>query len=140
MDRHEVNKVTHLTPPSLAFSSSSNAVAHAAAVAASSMGLRVIACCTEHGTTAQLVSEYRPEAIIVAVTPSEATFRRLAPYWGVLPVRVARAATVEEMLARIEEVLRTRGLAKSGDTVVVTVGVPLEVGQHTNLLKIHTIG
>ena len=116
---------THLTPPSLAFSSSSNAVAHAAAVAAASMGLKVIACCTEHGTTAQLVSEYRPEAIIVAVPPSEATFRRLA---------------VEEMLARIEEVLRARGLAKSGDTVVVTVGVPLEVGQHTNLLKIHTIG
>jgi pyruvate kinase len=130
---------SRLEDPTLDFASSANAVAHAAVVAAKAMRIKVIACCTEGGATAQLVSDYRPEALVVAVTPNETTFRRLAPYWGVLPVRVPRAESSEQAIRRVEEVLKARGLAAPGDRIVVTMGVPMVEGQHTNLLKIHQV-
>ena len=64
---------------------STNAVARAAVVAARELGVRSILCFTESGRTAALVSEYRPEASILAVTSSRTVFRRLGLHWGVTP-------------------------------------------------------
>ncbi|HKA87599.1 MAG TPA: pyruvate kinase [Haliangiales bacterium] len=129
----------NLEAPSLDLPVSSNAVAHAAVVAAKQMGLRVIACYSDSGGVARLISEYRPEALIVALTTDDVSYHRLALYWGVLPVRIAPAATTDEMFGRIEDVLVSRGLAKGGDRVVITMGVPVGSGESTNLMKIHRV-
>jgi len=129
----------NLEAPSLDLPISTNAVAHAAVVAARQMGLRIIACYSDSGGVARLISEYRPEALIVALTTNEVTYRQLALYWGVLPVRVAPAATTDEMFGRIEDLLLTHGLAKSEDRVVITMGVPVGSGESTNLMKIHRV-
>jgi pyruvate kinase len=126
-------------PPSLDLPVSTNAVAHAAAVAARQMHLKVIACYSDSGGVARLISEYRPEALIVALTTNEVTYHRLALYWGVLPIFIAPAATTDEMFGRVEDVLRSRKLAASGDQVVITMGVPIGSGESTNLMKIHRI-
>jgi pyruvate kinase len=118
---------------------STNAIAHAAVVAAVSMNIKVIACYSDSGAIARLVSEYRPDAKIVALTTNLVTFRRLALYWGVTPVHIAPAASTEEMVFRIEDALKIRGLAQGGEFTVITMGVPIGSGESTNLLKIHRV-
>jgi len=99
----------------------------------------VIACFSDSGGVARLISEYRPEALIVALTTNDVTYHRLSLYWGVLPVRIAPAATTDEMFGRIEDVLMERGLAKTGEHVVITMGVPVGSGESSNLMKIHRV-
>src|SRR4029078_12712388 len=60
-----------------------NAIAHAAGAAARVLKIKTIAVLTDSGGIARLMSEYRPEAGIVALTRDEVTVRRLRPIWGV---------------------------------------------------------
>jgi len=129
----------NLESPQLDLPISTNAVAHAAVVAAKQMNLKVIACYSDSGGIARLISEYRPEAAVVALTTNEHTYNRLALYWGVLPLHVAPAASTDEMIGRIEDVLRERGLASSGDQVVITLAIPIGSGESTNMMKIHRV-
>jgi pyruvate kinase len=130
----------NLDPPELEMAHSTNAIAQAAVVAAKRLKLKVIAAYSDSGAIARLISEYRPEAIIVGLTTNVVTYRRLALYWGVVPVLIEPAATTEEMFLRVEDGLRSRGLSQSGDQVVITMGVPIGSGESTNLLKIHKVG
>jgi pyruvate kinase len=129
----------NLEPPTLQLAVSSNAIAHAAVIAAKEMKIKTIAVVTESGGAARLMSEYRPEANIVSMTTSEVTFRRLALIWGVIPVLIPPTATTDELFDQVEHVLSSRGLARSGEKVVITTGVPVGSGASTNLLKIHTM-
>jgi pyruvate kinase len=136
---HSEHYKMNLDPPGLDMRHSTNAIAHAAVVASQSLKLKVIACYSDSGAVARLISEYRPEAAIVAITTNPVTYRRLALYWGVLPVMIEPAATTEEMVRRIEVALKHKGLAITGDQVVITMGVPIGAGESTNMLKIHRV-
>jgi pyruvate kinase len=116
-----------------------NAIAHAAVVASGQLGLQTIAVYTESGGMARLVSEYRPEALIVAITPRVETYRRLALHWGVVPRLLPPTPALEPMLGIIEAELKSGGFARPGDTVVITLGMPLGAGESTNLLKLHRL-
>ena len=76
-------------------------------------------------------------ASIVALTTSDVQYRRLALVWGVTPVLMESTATTDELIDRVEALLAQRNLARSGDHVVITMGVPVGAGLSTNLLKIH---
>jgi pyruvate kinase len=119
---------------------SANAIAHAAVIAAKQMGIRNVAVVTDSGGAARLMSEYRPEATILALTTNDVTYRRLALYWGVLPLFIPPSATIDELVDHIEELLRERDLARPGEYVVVTASVPVGAGETTNTLRIHRIG
>ena len=127
----------NLEPPQLDMAVSANAIARAAVSAARAMRIKIIAVVTESGGVARLMSEYRPEARIVALTTDDVQFRRLALVWGVTPVHIQACATTDELIERVEQVLSQRGLALPGDNVVITMGVPVGAGMTTNLLKIH---
>jgi pyruvate kinase len=128
---------TRLDHPPLDLQVSANAIAHAAAVASHQMNARTIAVVTGSGGAARLISEYRPEADIAALTTDEVTFRGLALYWGVHPILVRPAVTTDEMVDVVEAVLAEHRMAKSRDWVVITMGAPLGAGESTNMLKIH---
>ncbi|MFH0900448.1 MAG: pyruvate kinase [Pseudomonadota bacterium] len=130
----------HLASQQLDLPHPTNAIAHAAVIAARQMGIGIIALFSVSGGAARLISDYRPEAGIVAFTTNEVICRRLALYWGVVPLLIAPSTTTEEMIGRIEYELLLRGLARSGELVVITMGVPLGAGVPTNLLKIHQLG
>ena len=127
----------NLEPPSIDMAVSANAIAQAAVSAARAMRSRTIAVVTDSGGAARLISEYRPEARIVALTSDEIQYRRLALVWGVTPVLIQPSATTDELIERVEALLSARGLAASGDNVILTMGVPVGAGLSTNLLKIH---
>jgi pyruvate kinase len=103
------------------------------------MKIRVIASSTQSGGVSRLLSEYRPQAELVSLTANEVTFRRLALVWGVTPVMMPLAATTEELLERMETTLLERQLVKPGDSVVITMSLPIGAGIQNNVLKIHQI-
>jgi pyruvate kinase len=125
--------------PSIELPVSANAVARAAVIAARAMKSKTIAVVTDSGGAARLMSDYRPEANIVALTTNEVTYRRLALYWGVIPVMIAPTSTTDELFDQVEAVLSVQGLARSGETVVITTAIPVGSGASTNLLKIHVM-
>ena len=129
----------NVTAPELQLVNSTNAIAHAAMTAARSMKLRTIVAVSDSGGAARLVSEYRPEAHIVCLTTNDVNFRRLALVWGVTPIMIGPSATTEELLDRVEGTLIERNLASPGESVLITMAVPVGSGLQTNVLKIHQI-
>jgi pyruvate kinase len=129
----------NMVAPTIEQLSSANAISHAAVTAAKAMKLKNIVVVSESGGAARLVSEYRPEANIICLTQNEVTFRRLAAFWGVTPVLIGPSATTEELVDRVEATLIERNLALPGESVLITMAVPVGSGMQTNVLKIHQI-
>jgi pyruvate kinase len=125
--------------PTIEQVSSANAISHAAVTATKAMKLKNIVVVSNSGGAARLVSEYRPEANILCLTTNEVTFRRLALIWGVTPVLIGPSATAEELVDRVEATLIERNLALPGESVLITMAVPVGSGLQTNVLKIHQI-
>jgi pyruvate kinase len=116
-----------------------DAIAVAVVAAAELLSAPLIVCFTSSGFTARTVAQYRPNVPIVAVTPEPTTFRQLSMVWGVVPVLVKHYPDYETMLPVARERILARGLAKEGDLLVVTAGVPFDLPGTTNLLKIEPV-
>lgn len=95
---------------------------------------------TQTGSTAALVSKYRPDIPIYAVTPSHVVRRRLALYAGVSSIRVDIQGDTEAQIESVEGAVMSAGLMEKGDIVVITMGSPLSEPGTTNLLKVHRLG
>lgn len=117
-----------------------SATAKAAVEAATDLGLGTIVAFTESGNTALLLSKYRPQAQIMAFTPEPVTLRRMALYWGVIPISFARLDHTDVMIATAEEALLNLETCTIGEGVVMVAGIPPNQKASTNLMKLHTIG
>ena len=113
-------------------------LARVASSVAEELYCKVIVAFTQSGSTARLVSGYRPRAPIAAITHNEETYRRLALWWGVVPVKSEFVPSTDEMIVRGEELLRRKGLVAPGDTVLMLAGQSHTAGA-TNMLRVHTI-
>ena len=116
-----------------------DATARAACYMAQQVQAKAIIAFTAGGTTALRVSKYRPQHIIVAVTTSETVVRRLSLVWGVFPVRKPEPSNLEEVFELAREVVLETGVARKGDLVVITAGLPLALPGSTNLVKVHSV-
>jgi pyruvate kinase len=114
-------------------------VCAAGARAARETGAQVVVAFTESGTTARLLSKERPPVPIVAYTPHETIRRRMALYWGVLPLAMNTTPNTDELIRELERSLRDEKLAVSGDRIVILLGAPVGTRGSTNLMKLHTI-
>jgi pyruvate kinase len=94
---------------------------------------------TSSGSTARVVSSFRPPVPILAITGNPQTYQQLALVWGVVPVVCSREATYAEMMECGREEAVRRGLAKPGDRIVVTAGLPMHKAGTTNLLQVVVI-
>ena len=113
-------------------------LARVANTVAEELDCKLIVAFTESGSTARLVSSYRPRAPIAAVTFNEDTYRRLVLWWGIVPVKSQFAATTDEMIVAGEDLLKQRGLVRPGDTILMLAGQSHTAGA-TNMLRVHTI-
>jgi len=116
-----------------------DAISDATARLARKIGARLIVTSTWSGYTARQVARERPTEPIVALTPNETVWRRLALTWGVIPVLVEPIENTDEMLQMMQRTVLELGLATQGDLVVVTGGLPLGGGGKTNFLKVHRL-
>jgi pyruvate kinase len=116
-----------------------DATARAACQIAHQVQARAIIAFTAGGTTALRVSKYRPRHLILAVTPSETVVRRLSLAWGVLPIIKPKPTNLDEVFRLARETALETSVAKKGDLVVITAGLPLAVPGSTNLVKVHSV-
>jgi pyruvate kinase len=117
----------------------SEAVGRAATDAAHSVKARYIIAFTQSGSTARLISMLRPEVEIIAFSPSGHVLRRMALYWGVLARRIRKVKSMDGQFKEVEKALLSEQLAKKGDIIVITAGIPNMQGT-TRLMKLHVIG
>ncbi|WP_240374626.1 pyruvate kinase [Bacillus piscicola] len=117
-----------------------NSISQSVSHTAFHLGAAAILTGTESGYTAKVVSKYRPESPIIAVTNSEKVLRRLALVWGVTPLLGTAAKSTDEMLDSTVRASLKAGLVKHGDLVIITAGVPVGESGTTNIMKVHVIG
>ena len=115
------------------------AVAQGANLLATQLEARVVAVWTQTGNTARLLSKTRMSIPIVGLSPDEHVCRRMALYYGVLPIRLVRNAHILTMLGDVDEMLVERELAEVGDMVIVISGTHLQQVGSTNALLIHLV-
>jgi len=116
-----------------------DAIALGTAAVARMLKTPLIVTLTRGGFTARKVAATRPSVPILAVTTEVATYRQLALVWGVQTVRVDRVPSYDAMLEVVRDLLLKGGLARRGDRIVMTAGVPWEVSGSTNLIKVEEV-
>lgn len=115
-------------------------MSRAAQALANDENVAAVACFTMQGQTAWLMSKIRPRVPVMAFTPNQDTYRRLAFLWGVRPQQVEFVDTIEEMLNLVEEALLKSHVVQPGDQVVLVCGFPVGAHRPPNMALLHTVG
>jgi pyruvate kinase len=117
----------------------SDAISHACCTSAMDLSAGAVITVTSSGHTARMISRFRPQCPIVALTESDIVRRQLCISWGVIPQAGRRLNSTDELFDEgIRAALRT-GVVRKGDTVVLTAGVPVGISGTTNLIKVQQI-
>jgi pyruvate kinase len=116
------------------------AIARAACVVAREVKARALVAFTETGSSARFVSKARPHVPIFAFSPNETTRRRLALYWGVVPLSIDPLRDADAMVERANAFVLANGLASPGDKIVVVFGAPVGVSGTTNAVQVRVLG
>jgi pyruvate kinase len=114
-------------------------ICHAAFEISEDISTPVIAAMTESGSTAKHLSNFRPNASIIAISPNKKLCGELSLYWGVNTFFINQKSTIDEMLKDAEELLLNEGLVRKGQKFIFTAGVPVGISGSTNLLKVHQV-
>jgi pyruvate kinase len=114
-------------------------IAEAICHAAEELRLKAIAVFTESGSSARLVSKYRPRAPIIGFSANFETRRRMGLLWGVLPRTISDVADIDHLVKAAQKRMLAEGLVEKGDIVGIVAGTPLRASGTTNLMKLHRI-
>ncbi|ADK79219.1 pyruvate kinase [Sediminispirochaeta smaragdinae] len=115
-------------------------IARAAYVVASDIDASAIVAPTLRGNTPRILSNYRPNQLIIAVTTSEESYRQLLLHWGIFPILSAPVKDSDMMIQNALRLAREHGYVAPPDRVVTTAGIPLNSPQPLNTIKIHFLG
>ncbi len=107
---------------------------------AAHVGATAIAVITHSGMAAKVLSKYRPQTPIVAITENESVLRKLTFMWGVRGHTIPNIVATDDLFQMVEQVLTERKWAQAEDLVVVTAGIPTLRRGTTNMVKVHRIG
>ena len=107
--------------------------------AAQELDLAAIAIFTESGNTARLLSKYRPEAPIFALSPFEAVVHRCMLLWGTYPIQCARFEGTDKLVETAEDILEARGAVQQKQVLGIVAGTATKTGA-TNFMRLHVIG
>jgi pyruvate kinase len=124
---------------SLRFSSVATSIASAATQTAYTAKAKAIFVFTSSGATARLISRFRPEMPIIALTPNEKSYQQLALEWGVFPLKAEPSLTLQEAIAFTSKFALQHKLVKKGDLVVITTGTPFWNAGTTNTLIVESL-
>jgi pyruvate kinase len=129
-----------LMEPNTGKISVSDATAHAACLTAKDVNAAAIVTVSESGTTARLLSKYRPQQPIIACVMKEQVQRQLSLSWGITSLMMPLAHSTDELIEMSTALAKENGFLHNGELAVVTAGVPVGVSGTTNMIKIHMVG
>jgi pyruvate kinase len=113
-----------------------DAISAAARQCAHTLAAAAIVTYTTTGSTTLRAARERPDVRILCLTPSRDTARRMTLAWGVHPIHGEDAHNFADMVQRAVRVARQEGLARVGERLVITAGVPFGTPGATNILRI----
>lgn len=115
------------------------AISHATVTTAHDLNAAAIVTVTKSGTTARMISKFRPFTPIVGATTDEKIYRQLVLSWGVIPVLCDEKQNTDELFDHAVEVSERINALKKGDLAVITAGIPLGISGTTNMLKVQVV-
>lgn len=115
-------------------------ITRAARELANDRNVAAIIVFTQSGRTARLMSKSRPNVPILAFTPEFHTYRAMGLYWGVTPMLVPFANTLETMIKHVETTITATTNLQPGQQVILITGFPVGAYRQTNLALLHTLG
>jgi pyruvate kinase len=107
--------------------------------AALDLDISAIAIFTETGATARLLSKYRPEPPIFALSPHEAVVNRSMLLWGTFPILCERFRDTDKLVSSAETILQKRGAIRERQVVGIVAGTRTRSGA-TNFMRLHMVG
>ncbi len=113
-------------------------IGSAVAKAAADLNIKTIVATTTSGYTARMISKYRPNADILALTYDERTQMSLMLNWGVQPFVIDQPSTSDEMFEMASQKAKELGFAEAGDNIIVVAGLLHGGAGTTNLMRIQT--
>ncbi len=116
-----------------------DSVCFSAARLAEVIGAKAIITFTEHGRTAYTISGYRPKADIYAFTRHRHLLSTLSLLWGVRSFYFTEMSDINTAIEKSVELLKKKGLVKSGDYVIHVGSIPMSITHKTNMLKVTRI-
>lgn len=117
-----------------------DAISHATCLIAYNLDAAAIITVTKSGSTARMISRFRPTMPIIACTPSAETQRQLSLSWGVEALMVGEERVTDILFDQAVNAARRAGYIKKDDIVVLTAGVPLAESGTTNMIKVVKVG
>ncbi len=117
-----------------------DAISHATVTTAHDLNAKCIITATKSGTTARLLSRYRPGCDVIACTTHEHVARQMNLSWGVTPIIVDEKKEAFDLINHAVEKLEEEKLVEIDDIVVFTAGVPLGISGTTNMIKVCVVG
>ena len=122
----------------------SNAVCYSSVSTARALGARVIIAPSISGYTARMLSKWHPKTMLIGMSPSIKTVRKMQLYWGVKPFQAKRAESTDTLIMNSIDLLKEKGIVEEGDLAVVTAGVLSHSRRHdpatdTNIMRVVTV-
>lgn len=124
------------TSPWRTSTTAEDAITAGARHVADHVGAAAIVTFTTSGATALRVARERPKAPIMVLTPEMKVARRLSPVWGLHTVKTRDVSSFEEMIGKAKRMALRHGIAKGGDRIVITAGVPFGTPGATNVMHV----
>jgi len=112
------------------------AICHAAYSIASDLEIKIIVVLTDSGKTAIQMAQFRPNAIIVAITPYQKTCNLLSMIWGIMPIYTKQPQDMQGLYSLVNKILITHKLIHKGERFLITSGI-LKLKNSTNMLQIY---
>ena len=106
---------------------------------AEDLDIAAIAIFTESGTTARLLSKYRPDPPIYALSPHTEVINRTMLLWGTYPILCERFGDTDKLVNMAEDILAAAGVVRQRQVVGVVAGTRIRSGA-TNFLRLHMVG
>ena len=116
-----------------------DAISHSVCGMSIDLHAQAIAVCSLSGMTVRMVSRFRSPATILGITTDEKTWRHLALSWGVLPVMCDTFESTDVLFYTAKQLAKRHLKLQSGDTLIITGGIPNGVSGNTNLIKVECI-
>lgn len=136
----ESKALDRITPLDAKPTTKGGAITKAATEIGTTLNAKYLVAFTESGESARRMAMFRNSIPILALTPVQGTYNRLALTWGVEPGIMPTVSHTDEMVKQVDQYLIEKREAQVGDTVVIVAGAPPGIPGSTNAVRVHVIG
>lgn len=140
IERTEEGGLNMIRPMRTAPKTKGGAITKAATEVGAIVGAKFLVTFTQSGDSARRMSRLRSPIPILALTPDQGTYNRLALSWGIEPMITPMVSHTDEMVKQADRLLIDSARALVGENVMIVAGSPPGIPGSTNAMRVHRVG